>query len=51
MADDQCIHYEFEPPFFTGISCEDIYNKNPQTHDKSGYTTGSLRVSEMFIVE
>ena len=37
VADDQCISYEFEPSFFPGISCEDVYNKNPQTHDKSGY--------------
>ena len=36
-ADDQCISYEFESSFFPGISCEDVYNKNPQTHDKSGY--------------
>ena len=44
-ADDQCIHYEFDPPFFTGVSCEDLYNKNPQTHDKSGYywITNGLR--------
>ena len=37
LADDQCNYYEFEASFFTGVSCEDIYNKNPQTHDKSGY--------------
>ena len=37
LADDQCISYEFESSFFPGTSCEDIYNKNPQTHDKSGY--------------
>ena len=37
LANDQCISYEFEPPFFTGTSCEDIHNKNPQTHNKSGY--------------
>ena len=37
IAEDQCIDYEFKSPFFPGISCEDIYNKNPQTHDKSGY--------------
>ena len=37
VADDQCISYEFESSFFPGISCEDVYNKNPQTHDKSGY--------------
>ena len=37
VADDQCLHHVFDPPFFTGVSCEDLYNKNPQTHDKSGY--------------
>ena len=36
-ADDQCVSYEFESPFFPGIFCEDIYNKNPQSHNKSGY--------------
>ena len=37
IADDQCNHYDFESPFFPGISCEDIYNKNLQSHNKSGY--------------
>ena len=37
IADDQCVSYEFEAPFFPGISCEDIYNKNPQSRDMSGY--------------
>ena len=36
VADDQCVSYEFESPFFPGISCEDIY-KNPQSHNASGY--------------
>ena len=36
-AGDQCVSHEFESPFFPGISCEDIYNKNPQSHNKSGY--------------
>ena len=30
----QCTIYHFESP---GESCEDIYNKNPQSHDTSGY--------------
>ena len=30
----QCTIYHFESP---GVSCEDIYNKNPQSHDTSGY--------------
>ena len=37
VADEQCFKYEFESPFFPGISCEDIYNKNPQVRNKSGY--------------
>ena len=37
LADDHCVSYLFESPFYPGKSCEDIYNKNPQTHDKSGY--------------
>ena len=37
IANDQCVSYEFEAPFFPGISCEDIYNKNPQSRDMSGY--------------
>ena len=37
IADDQCVSYEFEAPFFPGVSCEDIYNKNPQSRDMSGY--------------
>ena len=36
VADDQCVSYEFESPFFPGISCDDIY-KNPQSRNKSGY--------------
>ena len=30
----QCTIYHFKSP---GVSCEDIYNKNPQSHDTSGY--------------
>ena len=37
VADDQCSSYEFESSFYPGKSCEDIYNKNPQSRDKSGY--------------
>ena len=33
----QCGEYQFDTPFFPGTSCEDIYNKNPQTRDMSGY--------------
>ena len=34
MATDQCIEYQFKTP---GVSCEDIYNKSPKTHQCSGY--------------
>ena len=33
----QCSEHQFDIPFFPGNSCEDIYNKNLQTRDKSGY--------------
>ena len=34
IATDQCIEYQFKSP---GESCEDIYNKNPESHHCSGY--------------
>jgi len=38
MADDeQCTDYQFKSPFLPGESCEGIYNKNPESHTKSGY--------------
>ena len=37
VADDQCTHYQFKSPFYPGSSCEDIYNKNPESQDRSGY--------------
>ena len=37
VADDPCVSYEFESPFFPGRSCEDIYKKNPQARNASGY--------------
>ena len=37
MATDQCTEYQFKSPFFPGVSCEDIYNKNPESHNRSGY--------------
>ena len=37
MATDQCTENQFQSPFHPGVSCEDIYNKNPQSNDKSGY--------------
>ena len=37
IATDQCTEYQFKAPFFPGVSCEDIYNKNPESHDWPGY--------------
>ena len=37
IATDQCTEYQFKSPFFLGVSCEDIYNKNPASHHCSGY--------------
>ena len=37
IATDQCTEYQFKSPFFPGVSCEDIYNKNPESHNCSGY--------------
>ena len=34
IATDQCTEYQFKSP---GVSCEDIYNKNPESHNCSGY--------------
>ena len=36
-ADGQCTRYQFNTPFYPGSSCEDIYNKNPESRDVSGY--------------
>ena len=38
MADeDQCTDFQFKYPFLPGESYEGIYNKNPESHTKSGY--------------
>ena len=34
IATDQCTEYQFRS---LGVSCEDIYNKNPESHQCSGY--------------
>ena len=34
---EQCIEHWFKSSFFPGVSCEDIYNKNPESHQCSGY--------------
>ena len=35
--DDQCTDFQFKSPFLPGESCEGIYNKNPDSYNKSGY--------------
>ena len=37
IATDQCTEYQFQSSFFPGVSCKDIYNKNPKSHQCSGY--------------
>ena len=34
---EQCNVHEFKPPFYPGESCEDIYNKNTESCERSGY--------------
>ena len=34
MATDHCTEYQIKTP---GVSCEDIYSKNPESHQCSGY--------------
>jgi len=34
---EQCDVHEFKPPFYPGESCEDIYNKNTESCERSGY--------------
>ena len=47
MATDQCGEYRFKSPFYPGESCEDIYTKNPESRERSGYywiTDGPTKV-------
>ena len=44
IATDQCTEYQFKSPFFPGVSCEDIYNKNPESHGNYWITDGPSRV-------
>ena len=37
MATEQCERYQFQSPFFPEKSCQEIYNMNPESQDKSGY--------------
>ncbi|XP_065893741.1 uncharacterized protein [Dysidea avara] len=36
-ATEQCDPYQFDAPFYSGGSCRVIYDRNPQTHNRSGY--------------
>ena len=36
-GEQQCSVHRFDSSFIPGSSCEDIYNKNSQSHDRSGY--------------
>ena len=47
MATEQCTEHQFNFPFYPGKSCEDIYNKNPESHQWPGYywiTDGLVKV-------
>ena len=37
MTEPECSKHRFDSAFTPGVSCEDIYNENEQTHDKPGY--------------
>jgi len=37
MIASQCSGHKFASPFFVGRSCGEIYNMNPDSHDRSGY--------------
>ena len=50
IATDQCTKHRFKSPFYPGMSCEDICNKNPKSHVWPGYT-GLLMVPAECIVE
>ena len=46
-GEQQCSVHKFDSSFIPGSSCEDIYSKNPQSRDMSGYywiTDGLRRV-------
>ena len=43
-ATDQRTECHLKIPVFPGVSCEDIYNKNPETRQSSGYYWIAKRV-------
>ena len=51
IATDQCTKHQFKSPFYPGVSCEDIYNKNPESHEWSGYIIGLPMVQGTCIVK
>ena len=48
IATDQCSVYRFKSPFYPGESCEDIYNNNPESHERSGYYWITYGPSKVF---
>ena len=32
IATDQCTEYQFKIPFSPGVSCKDMYNRNPHNY-------------------
>ena len=45
IATDNCTEYQFKSPFsYVGESCEDIYNKNANSHKWPGYYTIAYKV-------
>ena len=37
MAVEQCEDYQFQASFFVGNSCQEIYDMNPKSRERSGY--------------
>ena len=37
VASEEYDKYHFKSPFYPGESCEDIYSKNTESHERSGY--------------
>ena len=37
IATDHCTEYHFKYPYFIGASCEETYNDNPDSRNRSGY--------------
>ena len=37
VAVEQCEDYQFQASFFVGNSCQEIYDMNPKSRERSGY--------------